>query len=125
VSRTLSSGAANVAVQITIDAVRNELRWTVSNVGAPAAVSAVVLRRVGGGTITGVAAATTGSAPPVSKITVPDNAVRVVARLMGPGMRTAGGSLPLSARDRDAFAKGQLSVALYTASGKSVEIAVK
>ncbi len=125
VARTLTSGTANVAAQITIDAVRNELRWTVSNVGAPTAVSAVVLRRIGGGTITGVAASTTGSAPPVSKITVPDDAVRVVARLMGPDVRTASGSLPLSARDRDAFGKGQLSVALYTASGKTIEAALK
>jgi amidase len=121
VARSLSSGGANVTAQITIDVVRNELRWSVSNVGAPSAVSAVVLRRVGGGTITGVGASTTGSAPPVMKIAVPDDAVRVVARLMGPGMRTASGSLPLSARDRAAFSKGQLSVTLYTANGKQVE----
>lgn len=125
VARTLRSGAANVAASVTIDAVRNELRWTVSSVGVPSAVSAVVLRRVGGGTLTGVTAATTGSAPPVSRISVPNDAVRVVARLMGPATRSASGSLPLSARDREAFANGQLSVALYTANGTSVETVLK
>ena len=125
VARTLTSGAANVAARIIIDVVGNEMRWTVWNVGAPSAVSAVVLRRVGGGTITGVAASTTGRAPPVGTITVPDDAVRVVARLMGPAGRTASGSLPLSARDRDAFGKGLLSVAQYTAGGTTVETVLK
>ncbi|WP_439643441.1 amidase [Gemmatimonas sp.] len=46
-------------------------------------------------------------------------------RVVGPDVRTASGSLPLSARDREAFGKGLLSVALYTASGKAVEATLR
>ncbi len=104
-----------------IDAVTSEVRWPVRTVGAPRQVAAVVLRRVGGGVLTGPASGTSGGAPVTAKLTVPDDATRVVARLMGPGMPVASGSLPLSARDREAYASGALRVALYTAGGEIVK----
>lgn len=124
-AQRLSSGGAAVSARITIDAVTNELRWTVTSLGRANAVSAVVLRRVGGGTLTGPASSTTGSAPVLSKITVPDDATRVIARLMGPGRRTASGTLPLSYKDRMAFAAGTLRVSLMTAGGSVVEQTVR
>jgi amidase len=125
VAQRLSSGSAAVSTRITIDPVRNELRWTITSMGAASAVSAVVLRRIGGGMLTGPASSTTGSAPVLSKIAVPDDASRVIARLMGPGMRTASGTLPLSYKDRLAFASGALRVTMTTAGGSVVEQVVR
>jgi Asp-tRNA(Asn)/Glu-tRNA(Gln) amidotransferase A subunit family amidase len=121
---TLRSGSAVVTARITVDPVHNELRWQVTS-SDPAAVSAVVLRRRGGGTIMGPASGTTGSAPAVSRMTIPDDALRVVARLMGPGARSASGSLPLAYADRVAFAEGKLSVALFPVRGASIERVLK
>lgn len=121
---SLRSGGAMVTARITIDAVRNELQWQVTATD-PAAVSAVVLRRRGGGVISGPASGTTGSAPAVSRMTIPDSAQRVVARLMGPGARTASGSLPLAYADRMAFADGKLTVQLLASRGDVVERAVE
>jgi hypothetical protein len=118
---TVRSGNAVVTARITVDAVRNELRWQVTS-SDPTSVAAVVLRRRGGGTITGPASGTTGSAPAVARMTIADSAQRVVARLMGPGMRTAAGSLPLAHADRLAYAEGMLSVGVQPVrSGVLVE----
>ena len=125
VTRTLTAHGAGASVRLTIDPVRNELRWLVTALGDVDGVRAVVLRRTGGGTLTGPASSTSGSAPAVSTIAVPDGATRVVARLMGPAMRTAQGTLPLGARERDAFATGRLRVALYPRTGQMVEQPVR
>jgi amidase len=121
---SLRSGSALVTARITVDPVRNELRWQVTS-SDPAAVSAVVLRRRGGGTITGPASGTTGSAPAVARMTIPDSAQRVVARLLGPGARTAQGTLPLAYADRVAFAEGTLTVQLLASRGDVVERTVE
>lgn len=121
---SLRSGSAMVTARITVDPVRNELRWQVTS-SDPAAVSAVVLRRRGGGTITGPASGTTGSAPAVARMTIPDSAQRVVARLLGPGARTAQGTLPLAYADRVAFAEGKLTVQLLASRGDVVERTVE
>jgi hypothetical protein len=113
---TVRSGSAIITARITVDAVHNELRWQVTS-SDPASVAAVVLRRRGGGTITGPASGTTGSAPAMARMTITDSAQRVVARLMGPGMRTATGSLPLAYAERLAFAEGKLSVAVQPVRG--------
>jgi hypothetical protein len=90
--------------------------------GAPSdAPVAVVLRRRGGGTIAGVASSTIGSAPTVSRMTIPDSATRVVVRLAGPDARTASGSVPLTWADRTALRDGKLSVQLLTRSGATNE----
>jgi hypothetical protein len=121
---TLRAGAATATARITVDEVRNELRWQVTS-GTPQAISAVVLRRRGGGVIAGPASGTAGSAPAIARMTIPDNAQRVVARLMGPGARAASGSLPLAYADRVAFARGDLSVQLLDARGGVTERVVR
>ena len=122
---TLRAGASSVTTRITLDAVHHELRWSVTGTN-PRGIAAVVLRRRGGGTISGPASGTTGSAPAVSRMTIADSAQRVVARLMGPGLRTATGSLPLAYADRIAFAEGRLSIGVLPASaGDFVERTVR
>lgn len=121
---SLRSGNALVTARITIDAVRNELQWQVT-ASDPTTVSAVVLRRRGGGTLSGPASGTTGSAPVVARMAISDSAQRVVARLMGPGARTAHGVLPLAYADRKAFADGTLSVQLLASRGDVVERTVE
>lgn len=113
---TVRTGQTQVTARVTVDAVHNELRWQVT-ASDPAAVSAVVLRRRGGGTITGPASGTAGSAPAIARMTIPDSAQRVIARLAGPGARSATGTLPLTYADRVAFAEGRLSVGVMPASG--------
>lgn len=116
VVHTLRAGDATVTTRLTVDVVHHELRWQVTTT-SPRAVSAVVLRRRGGGTIAGPASGTAGSAPAIARMTIPDSAQRVVARLMGPGTHTATGTLPLTYADRVAFAEGRLSVGVMPASG--------
>lgn len=125
VAVTLRAESAVVTARITVDAVQNELRWQVSTT-TPNAVGAVVLRRRGGGTITGPASGTAGSAPAIARMTIPNSAQRVVARLMGPGVRSATGALPLTYADRIAFAEGRLSIAVLPAGrGSLVERVVR
>ena len=113
--------ASRVTTRLTVDAVRNELRWSTRTTGAASNVAAVVLRRRGGGTISGVASSTSGSAPTVARMQIPENALRVVARLMGPRTREAHGTLPLSYADRVALAEGRLSLTVYPTSGNAIE----
>jgi Asp-tRNA(Asn)/Glu-tRNA(Gln) amidotransferase A subunit family amidase len=110
-----ATGGAHTSTVVTIDPLRNELRWQSTRVsGAPATV---VLMRRGGGTLTGPASSTSGSAPAIARITIPETSTRVVARLLGPDEPSHQGVLPLSAADRDAYAAGALSVRLVTARG--------
>ncbi|MBC7672691.1 MAG: hypothetical protein H7247_09745 [Polaromonas sp.] len=118
------AGSTTVTTQLTVDAVHNALRWQVHASGA-SQLAAVVLRRRGGGVITGPASGTSGSAPVVVQLTIPDDAVRVVARLMGPDRTDARGSLPLSYADRVAFAEGRLSVAVMSSTGAITEQVVR
>jgi Asp-tRNA(Asn)/Glu-tRNA(Gln) amidotransferase A subunit family amidase len=110
---------------LTIDEVRNELRWqsTVRTTGARSGT--IVLRRRGGGTLTGPASSTSGSAPALARITIPDNATRVVARLLGPTDTQRSGTLPLSAADREAYHAGRLSVQLVADDGAINERVVR
>ena len=119
VVQTLRVGGAVVTTRVTVDAVHHELRWQVTS-SSPRAISAVVLRRRGGGIITGPASGTTGSAPAIARMTIPDSAQRVVARLMGPGVRTATGALPLTYADRIAFTEGRLSIGVLPAGRESL-----
>lgn len=109
---------AQATTSITVDLLRNELRWQ-SRVRAlrPGANATVVLMRRGGGTLTGPASSTSGSAPALARITIADSATRVVARLLGPDEATHTGALPLAAVDREAYAAGRLSVRLMTSDG--------
>ena len=90
---------ASATVSLSFDATRNELKWNALVSGAqPDSVRALVLRRTN--------AATGGT------LYSPANTTRVVARLLGPGMRTGSGTLTLSAQERNALLDGRLSVAL-------------
>ncbi len=85
--------------RLTYDAPTSMLRWSVQlNGTAVDDVVAVVLRR---GNDTGTAAA-------------PAQSVRVITRLLGPGMRRASGSLQLNGAERRALSDGRITLALYT-----------
>ncbi len=118
---TARVGSSVVTTTLVVDPVRHELRWTVRSTD-PAAVAAVVLRRRGGGTITGPASGTTGSAPAVARMTIPDDAQRVVARLMGPGSRQAQGTMALGYAELEAYRGGRLSVAVTGTGGETKEV---
>lgn len=117
-----TAGTLRAATSLTFDDMTRTLRWRVTVTGAASdAPVAVVLRRRGGGTISGVASSTIGSAPTVSRMTIPDSATRVVVRLAGPDARSASGSVPLTWADRTALNDGKLSVQLLTRSGATNE----
>ncbi|MBL0170905.1 MAG: amidase [Gemmatimonadaceae bacterium] len=107
--RAISSRATATA-RLTYDAPRSVLRWSVALTGAsPDEVVAVVLRRttedLGG--------------------TTPAPTRRVVARLLGPGMRAASGSMLLGGTERRALVEGRLTLAMYDQTGAvPVEVAV-
>jgi hypothetical protein len=91
------AGSALLASSFRWDATQGTLRWSVT---ARATTNAVVLRRVN--------ADSTRMGPIGSS--------RVIARLLGPGMRTATGTLPLNGFERRALESGRLSLAVYGAS---------
>ena len=84
--------------QFTYNAARSEMRFAVTLTGQPHRVQALVLRRKD-----------------------PDNRVRVVQRLSGPGVLPAAGMVTLSASDRRALAEGRLSLRLLMSDGASGE----
>ena len=108
-------GSVVVTTDVTVDAVKSELRWRATVNRGAERVTALVLRRRGGATFSG----TVIGVRPAARITAPDSAVRVVSRLLGPGMTAASGTIPLSYADRMAFESGRLSVALYTGEGNA------
>jgi len=114
---TTTVSGLSAATSLTIDPVRNELRWAARVRGPVDALDALVLRR------TGAAIAVGGprNGKPGTRIALPDSTVRIVARLLGPGMAQGRGMIPLSYADRVAFEAGQLSVMLMTSSGAVVE----
>jgi Asp-tRNA(Asn)/Glu-tRNA(Gln) amidotransferase A subunit family amidase len=96
------TSAATATATLTYDAMRNELRWSVALTGSKVDdVQAVVLRRSGAGN------SSVGPSP----------MQRVVARLLGPGMRSARGTMPLSSVERTALLAGQVTLALYDRTG--------
>lgn len=111
-----AGGSVVVTTDVTVDAVKSELRWRAAVNRGAGSVTALVLRRRGGGTFTG----TVIGATPAARITAPDSAVRVVSRLLGPGMTAGSGAIPLSYADRMAFEAGRLSVALFAGNGNAV-----
>ncbi len=89
-SLTTRAATATIHTTFAFDATQNLLSWTLQQtITTPQHVLAVVLRR----------ASVTGS--------------RVIARLAGPGMTSARGSLTLNAVELSALREGRLSVALY------------
>ena len=118
---TVTDAGTVVQARVELDAVRNELRWQARVVAGAPNVSALVFRRRGGRVFTSVATATV----PAQRVVVPDSAQRVVARLLGPEMRTASGTLTLTHADRSALAAGTFTLALYTAKNRQTEITVR
>ena len=101
---------ATASARFTFDAPSNLLRWSVSLSGAaPDEVQAVVLRRMNA----------TGTA------TIPAQSTRVIARLLGPGMRSASGALALNGVERRALSDGRLSMALFDRSNTPVEVTLR
>jgi hypothetical protein len=54
----------------------------------------------------------------------PTGSIRVISRLLGPGMRTASGTLALNGFERRALEAGGLSVAVYGATGGEAALAL-
>lgn len=122
---TVPGARVQASVLLTLDPVHHELRWTASVRGTnPNALSALVLRRTStGGIISGPISGAAATGTIAGSVAIPAGSERVVTRLLGPGMLTGSGSIPLSYADRMAFAQGQLSVALF-ATGSSTPVAV-
>ena len=95
---------ATATARLAYDAPLNVLRWSVTTTGsAPGEVAAVVLRRTNAD----------------SSTIIPAGSQRVVARLLGPGMRTASGTLVLSGTERRALLDGRLTIAMYGRAGNA------
>lgn len=106
--RAATTGSAAAAV-FSYDAPTSVLRWSVNVAGANAdALSAVVLRRRGG---------------PASGAT--GETTRVIARLLGPGMRAASGTLALNGAERLALQDGRMSLALFAGDGSQAETVIR
>lgn len=106
-----TSKRATSSARFIYDASHSLLRWTVSTIGPGIDdVTAVVLRRRNerGG--------------PMS----PAGTTRVISRLLGPGVRTASGVLPLNETERRALLDGRMTLAMYgRASTTPVEVVVR
>ena len=114
---TTRAGSLTATTRMTVDPVRNELRWMASVRGPVAELAALVLRRTGAAMAVGASI----NGKPAAHIALPDSQVRVVARLLGPGMARGGGTIPLSYADRVAFATGRMSVMLLPVAGAAGE----
>jgi amidase len=117
-------GAVRATTRIEIDEVHSQLQWSATVTGADQ-MTALVLRRRGGGSVSGPMTAAVASGTFVSRVAIPDSSIRVVDRLLGPGRRAGSGSRPLTAADRLALAQGRLTVALYTTDGEHAEQIVR
>ena len=111
------SGSLAATTRVVVDAVKSELRWSSSVRGPVDALAALVVRRRGaamavGGPLNG---------KPGARMALPDSQIRVVARLLGPGMTRGSGTIPLSYAERVAFDAGRLSIMLVTVTGVAVE----
>lgn len=111
----------SATTRIEIDVVHSELRWTATVSGAPEQMTALVLRRSGGGSTAGAISGASATGTLVSSVAIPEGSSRVTDRLLGPGRRSGTGARPLTAADRLAWEQGRLSVALYTSDGSHAE----
>ncbi len=101
---------ARATARLRFDAPTSALTWSVAVTSAtPDDVTAVVLRRRGG---------------PTGGMLAPGQTSRVIARLLGPGMRTANGTLTLNAAERLALAEGRMTVALFERTGAPVDVLI-
>jgi hypothetical protein len=106
-------------VLLTEDPVHHALRWraVVTGPGAPG-LSALLLERRGGGTpLAGAVSGASAIGTVTAQVDVPPTATRVDTRLLGPGMTSGEGVVPLGAVLRRALASGDLAVGLCTAAG--------
>ena len=109
---------AVATARFVYDAPTSALRWTVAISGAaPDDVAAVVLRRTNAEGIPMSA----GSTNATSSMMSPARSSRVIARLLGPGMRSASGVLVLNGIERRALENGRLKLALYDRAAKITE----
>ncbi|MES2523208.1 MAG: amidase family protein [Gemmatimonadota bacterium] len=103
------SARATATGRFTYDAPAGVLHWNAALSGSrPDDAVAVVLRRVNAD---GAAVGPAGS-------------TRVIVRLLGPGMRSASGTLPLNGTERQALQQGRLRLSVYERSGEIIESAV-
>ena len=113
VTVVLSQPGLVATVRLAADPVRHVLRWEARLAGARAGeASALVLRRRGGGALSGPVSGASAMGTVTTRMEVPANAVRVDSRLLGPAMTQGRGTLPLSLPLRTALATGDLTVAL-------------
>jgi hypothetical protein len=106
--RAATARAASSA-RLVYDAPTGALRWTAAVSGAaPDDIVAVVLRR------------SNADGTPAS----PAGSSRVIARLLGPGMRSASGVLSLNGVERRALLEGRVTLAVYDRSAKVVETTI-
>lgn len=104
-----SATGASVGGVFSYDAPMSQLRWSVHVTGARVdALSAVVLRRRG---------------RPSAGAT--RETIRVIARLLGPGMHRASGVLPLNGAERLALQEGRISLAMFGGNGMQAETVVR
>ena len=106
---------------ITWDPVQNQLRWSATLAGPRAArVSALVLRREGGGTVGGAISGTaTGTV--AASVAAPAGSLRVVSRLLGPGMARGSGVLQLNALERSALLSGSLRLGVHRGDSAALQ----
>jgi amidase len=123
VTVTLAQPGVVARLTITADPVHHEFRWTAQLTGPRAgAVHALVMRRRGGGQpLTGVISGASATGTVSTRVEVPANAQRVDSRLLGPGMTSASGTLPLGGVLRAAWEADALSVALVGDGGVMTE----
>lgn len=126
VAVTLAQPGVTARVVVTVDPVRHELRWSARLAGPRAeGVQALVLRRQGGGApLTGAISGASATGTVTTRVEVPADAMRVESRLLGPGMTSGTGALPLGGVLRGAWEGGRLSLALVADGGAMTERAV-
>lgn len=106
----VAGARARATARLRFDAPTSALAWSVSVAGAsPDDVVAVVLRRRGG---------------PTGSIAASGETMRVISRLLGPGMRSANGTLALNAAERLALTEGRMTVALFERTGAPVDVVI-
>lgn len=103
------TGTVLSAARLQWDALHNSLLWSVAVAPrASSTVNAVVLRRVNAD----------------STRLGPTGSTRVIARLLGPGMRAGSGTITLNGFERRALESGRLSLAVFSVSGAPSEAAI-
>jgi hypothetical protein len=107
IAAVVIGGGATARATFAFDEARGTLAWSVVLTGAGAdAVQGVVLRRSG------------------SLASEAGTDTRVIARLLGPDMRSATGTATLSRLEREALRQGGITVALYEAAHPATPVTV-